>query len=238
MLHCQIATTADLALLRTSVSRPNEAIVEYAGLQIPYETALGRELRTRYGSLKSLAKVFTYAREATSELGEWCADQVWSFAMAEKEAVRFERRIEKAFTKKHETTSVEMLDDEIGRLHEAQKFVSDWKFVEPMERPNGISSKVLVLRQYLDLIFERPTDARCIIFVDRRYTARLLKELFARFGSPHLRSGLLVGARNGDPGDAQLSVRQQILTLNQFRKGVLNCLVMLLEPGVSQYAKL
>ncbi|KAI4118772.1 MAG: hypothetical protein LQ345_001232 [Seirophora villosa] len=234
MLHCQIATTADLALLRTSVSRPNEAIVEYAGLQIPYETALGRELRTRYGSLKSLAKVFTYAREATSELGEWCADQVWSFAMAEKEAVRFERRIEKAFTKKHETTSVEMLDDEIGRLHEAQKFVSDWKFVEPMERPNGISSKVLVLRQYLDLIFERPTDARCIIFVDRRYTARLLKELFARFGSPHLRSGLLVGARNGDPGDAQLSVRQQILTLNQFRKGVLNCLVMLLEPGVSQ----
>ncbi|KAL8645832.1 MAG: hypothetical protein Q9210_006491 [Variospora velana] len=224
MLHCQIATTADLALLRTSVSRPNESIVEYAMLQPPHETALGLELRTRYGDLESLAKTFNDAKEASSELGEWCADQVWSFATTEKEATRFERRIEKAYAKKHETIPVDMLDDEIRRLHEAQNFVKDWKFVGPAESSSGISPKVQVLRQYLDLIFERPTDARCIVFADRRSTARLLNKLFIHVGSPHLRTGLLVGARKGEPGDVMLSVREQILTLNRFRKGVLNCL--------------
>ncbi|KAL8968756.1 MAG: hypothetical protein Q9197_004707 [Variospora fuerteventurae] len=231
MLHCQIATTADLALLRTSVSRPNESIVEYARLQPPHETALGLELRTRYGDLESLAKTFNDAKEASSELGEWCADQVWSFATTEKEAIRFERRIEKAYAKKHETIPVDMLDDEIRRLHEAQDFVKDWKFVGPAESSSGISSKVQVLRQYLDLIFERPTNARCIVFADRRSTARLLNKLFTNIGSPHLRTGLLVGARKGEPGDVMLSVREQILTLKRFRKGVLNCLVNSMRPS-------
>lgn len=231
MLHCQIATTADLALLRTSVSRPNESIVEYARLQPPHETALGLELRTRYGDLESLAKTFNDAKEASSELGEWCADQVWSFATTEKEAIRFERRIEKAYAKKHETIPVDMLDDEIRRLHEVQDFVKDWKFVGPAESSSGISSKVQVLRQYLDLIFERPTNARCIVFADRRSTARLLNKLFTNIGSPHLRTGLLVGARKGEPGDVMLSVREQILTLKRFRKGVLNCLVNPMRPS-------
>lgn len=225
MLHCQIATTADLALLRMSVSRPNESIAEYPRLLAQYETGLYRAMEARYGGMESLKKVFTYAKEATSELGERCADQVWAFAMAEQEALKLERKVEKAFSKNQDSRPIEMLDEEINRLREAQKFVSRWEHPEPTASHKGLSSKVLVLRRYLDLIFERPTDARCIVFADRRYTARLLMDLFARIGSPHLRSGVLVGARNGQPGDLTLSVRQQILTLKKFKKGIINCLV-------------
>ena len=224
MLHCQIATTVDLALLRTSVSRPNESIAVYSRLLFPYETSLCREMQARYGDVECLKKIFRYTQEATSELGEWCANQVWSFAMAEQAALRIERRIEKAFLKSRDNKPIEVLDAETNRLREAQEFITKWNFVEPTDSDNSLSAKVVVLRKYLDLIFERPTDARCIVFVDKRYSARLLKELFARIGSPHLRSGLLVGARNGVPDDVAISVRQQILTLNKFRKGQLNCL--------------
>ncbi|KAL8931051.1 MAG: hypothetical protein Q9208_000153 [Pyrenodesmia sp. 3 TL-2023] len=224
MLHCQIATTADLALLRTSVSRPNESIAEYQALLHPYETDLCRELRTRYGDMESLAKTFKHAKEAASELGEWCADQVLLFAMGEKQANKLERKVEKDYVKNQDTRPIEMLDEELKRLREIQDIVLNWECPEPTERQNGLSPKVLVLRRYLELIFERPTDARCIVFVDKRYSARLLSELFARIGSPHLRPGKLVGARNGLSDDADSSVRQQILTLNKFRKGILNCL--------------
>lgn len=224
MLHCQIATTADLALLRTSVSRPNESIAEYQTLLAPYETDLCREMRTRYGDMESLAKIFKHAKEAASELGEWCADQVLFYAFGEKQSNKLERKVEKEYIKNQDTRPIEMLDQEMNRLHDVQDMVSSWKCVEPTKRPNGLSPKVLVLRQYLELIFERPTDARCIVFVDKRYSARLLSELFAQIGSPHLRPGKLVGARNGQSDDADSSVRQQILTLNKFRKGLLNCL--------------
>ncbi|KAL8932688.1 MAG: hypothetical protein Q9216_006725, partial [Gyalolechia sp. 2 TL-2023] len=224
MLHCQIATTADLTLLRMSVSRPNECLTKYPALPLPFETELYREMQARYGDLEVLTKIFSYAKEASSQLGQWCADQVWSFAMAEHEALKFERRVEKNFSKAQDTRPVEILDDEMNRLREAQKFVMNWDFTKPTEGGNGLSSKVSVLRQWLDGVFERPTNDRCIVFVDRRYTARLLHDLFARIGTSHLRAGLLVGARNGEPGDRVLSVRQQILTLSNFRKGLVNCL--------------
>ncbi|KAL8832795.1 MAG: hypothetical protein Q9170_004740 [Blastenia crenularia] len=222
LLHCQIATTADLTLLKASVSRPNEVVANYSRLLYPFETALYRELQTRYGNMDVLSKFFEYAREATSQLGEWCADHVWTFAMAEQAALRFERKIEKAFLKARDTKPIEMLDEEQKRLREVQELVMRWKFTEPLD--NNLSSKVLLLRDYLALIFERQTSTRCIVFVDIRHTARVLYDLFSRIGSPHLRAGMLIGARKGDPGELKTSVREQLLTLNKFKNGVLNCL--------------
>ncbi|KAL8854373.1 MAG: hypothetical protein Q9221_000860 [Calogaya cf. arnoldii] len=224
LLHCQIATTADLALLRTSVSRPTENVAEYDELQYPYSTRLCQELEARYGHMETLSKIFNSAKTIASELGEWCADQLWSFAMAEKEALKVERSIEKSFTNERHRKPIEVLDAEINDLREAQTFVKEWAFREPTIDVPSLSSKVLLLRHYLNLIYERPTDARCIVFVDRRYTAQLLGYLFARIGSPHLKSGLLIGTRYGDPGDVKVSFKQQMMTLHKFKKGDLNCL--------------
>ncbi|KAL9000121.1 MAG: hypothetical protein Q9169_001196 [Polycauliona sp. 2 TL-2023] len=224
MLHCQIATTADLALLRTSVSRPVESVAVYEQLQYPYGTRLCQEMESRYGHMEVLSKIFKSAKAAASELGEWCADQLWPSAMAEKEAHKVERKIEKSFMRERNRKPVQVLDAELNDLREAQTFVKGWVFEEPKIDVPSISSKVLALRQYLNLIYERPTDARCIVFVDQRYTARLLCYLFARIGSPHLKLGILIGTRTGDAGDVKTSFKQQMMTLHKFKKGDLNCL--------------
>ncbi|KAL8861765.1 MAG: hypothetical protein Q9178_001966 [Gyalolechia marmorata] len=224
MLHCQIATTTDPALLRTAVSRPEEIVAVYERLQFPYSTRLCQEMEARYGQMQILSKIFKSAKNVTSELGEWCADQLWLFAMAEKEALKVEKKIEKAFENEPNSRPVEMLDAELHDLREAQAFVKEWAFEEPLIDIPGLSSKVLALRQYLNLIYERPTDARCIVFVKQRYTAQLLGGLFARIGSPHLKLGILIGTCHGDPGDVKVSFKQQMMTLHRFKKGDLNCL--------------
>lgn len=227
MLDCQIATASNLSLLRMSISRPNESVAVYEKLRPPYLTRLGAALKAKFGEIEALSKIFTFAREATSQLGEWCADRVWSLALAEEESLKVERRVERLFNVGREVRPIETLDAELAYLREARQFVAEWDFSPPSYTDNSMSSKVLVLQKYLGLIFEKPTDARCIIFVKRRYTARLLMQLLAQVGTEHLRIGLLIGTRYGDPGDAKISFRQQILTLNRFRKGELNCLVNL-----------
>lgn len=227
MLDCQIATASDLSLLRMSISRPNESIAVYEKLRYPYVTRLSAAMKEKFGEVEALSKIFKFTREATSQLGEWCADRVWSLALVEEEARKLERKVERSFNTEREVRPIETLDAELARVREAKKFVADWTFSPPSYTGNSLSSKVLLLQKYLGLIFEKPNNARCIIFVKRRYTARLLGELLAQIGTEHLRVGLLIGTRYGDPGDVKVSFRQQVLTLGKFRKGEINCLVNL-----------
>ncbi|KAL8702024.1 MAG: hypothetical protein Q9201_004601 [Fulgogasparrea decipioides] len=224
MLHCQIVTAADLALLRTSVSRPNESVAVYPKLHSPRQTILCQEMEAKCGDMKILAKTFRKAVDATIQLGVWCADQVWSLAMAEPAALKFEMKIHKYSTKERDNKPVEMINAELSRLREAQAFVQEWSFEEPATDTNCLSPKVLVLHSYLNLIFERPTDARCIVFVHQRYTAQLLGELFTRIGPPHLRLGTLVGNNEGNSGELTMNFRRQQEVIHKFRKGELNCL--------------
>ena len=224
LLHCQIATTADLSLLRMSISRPKEKIAEYARLQPPYTTPLCAQLITMFGDLEAVRRVTAFAQAATSQLGGWCADHVWALALADEEALKIERTTERLFLADKNARPIEKLDADLCRVRQAQTLVREWPFPPPAPMSNGISPKVLILKQYLDQVYEKPCDTKCIVFVKRRYTARLLGQLFSRIGTPHLRLGMLIGTRYGDAGDVKLSFRQQVLTLMKFRKGELNCL--------------
>lgn len=225
MLHCHIATASDLSLVRNSISRPNESIVEYSKLRYPYTTPLCATLKAQFGDIEALSGLFAFARDATSHLGEWCADHFWFMALADQESLKVERKLERAFLADKENRPIHLLDAELSRVREAKAFVRDWIFAAPKLEENILSPKVLLLHRYLGLIFEKPSDARCIIFVKRRYTARLLMALLTQIGSPLMRLGLLIGTRYGDPGDVKISFRQQVLTLTKFRKGEINCLV-------------
>ncbi|KAL8687466.1 MAG: hypothetical protein Q9218_006367 [Villophora microphyllina] len=224
MLHCQIATTADLALLRHSVSRPNEHVAVYNKLYSPGQTILCQEMEQRFGDMDIFDKTFRNARNATTQLGAWCADQVWSFTMSERAALKLERKLQKRADKEQNSKPVEMMDAQLSQLREAQAFVQNWPSMEPTIDTNSLSPKVMVLRDYLRLVFERPTEARCIVFVHQRYTARLLGELFTRLRLPNLHQGTLVGTRSGDAGELEVSFRQQMEIIHKFRKGQLNCL--------------
>lgn len=225
MLHCQIATASDLSLLRMSISRPDESLAVYGRLAYAYDTPLCSSLKAKFGDLEALAKFFRNAREAASQLGEWCADHLWRFVLDEEQALKVERKMERKFNRDSGNHPVEVLDAELSRLKEAKEIVKSWTFTEPDFSGNSLSPKVLLLHKYLSLIFEKPSDAKCIIFVKHRYTARLLAQLFSRMGAPNLRLDMLIGSRTGDIGDISFSFRQQILTLTKFRKGDINCLV-------------
>ena len=225
MLHSQIATTSDLSLLRMSISRPDESIAIYGRLVYAYDTPLCSSLKAKFGDLEVLVKFFRNAREATSQLGEWCADQLWRFVLDEGEAVKVERKIERKFNRDPGNHPVEILDAEITRLREAKQMVKQWTFVEPHVSKNSLSPKVSLLHRYMSLIFEKPSDVKCIIFVKHRYTARLLAQLFSHIGTPNLRLDLLIGTRSGDVGDISFSFKQQIVSLAKFKKGDINCLV-------------
>ena len=226
MLHSQIATTSDLSLLRNSISRPNESIAVFKRLHYPYETALCASLKTKFGDLEALSKNFRNAREAASQLGEWCADTLWRFALEEEESIRkAERKMERLFLRDQENRPMQLLDKELARLKDVKDVVQQWPHAPIVFEGNCLSPKVLLLHHYLQLIYEKPTDAKCIIFVKRRYTARLLGHAFGQIGSPHMRLDLLMGNRAGELGDVKFSFRQQVLTLLKFRKGDLNCLI-------------
>lgn len=208
-----------------SISRPDESLAVYGRLAYAYDTPLCSSLKTKFGDLDALAKFFRNAREAASQLGEWCADHLWRFVLEEQQALKVERKMERNFNRDSGNHPVEVLDAELARLKEAKEVVKSWTFTDPDVSGNSLSPKVLLLHKYLSLIFEKPSDAKCIIFVKHRYTARVLAQLFSRIGTPNLRLDLLIGSRTGDVGDISFSFRQQVLTLMKFRKGDINCLV-------------
>lgn len=229
MLHCQIATASDMSLLRNIVARPTEKILSYGRLPGPYDTLLCSILKSKFGDIKAFSRMFAFTKEAASQLGEWCADLVWRMAMADEEARKVERKMERTFNADQGCRPMALLDAEIGRLKQAKDIVENWDYSAPTYVGNCLSAKVKVLHQYLADTFERPTEAKCIIFVKQRYTARVLSELFTCLGLQNLRLGLLIGTQYGDAGDVKISFKQQILTLNKFRKGETNCLVRLLS---------
>ena len=208
-----------------SISRPDESLAVYGRLVYAYDTPLCSSLRAKFDDLESLAKIFKNAREATSQLGEWCADHLWRFVLDEEEALKVERKMERKFNRDPENHPVAVLDAEIGRLREAKEMVKSWTFAKPDASKNSLSPKVSLLHRYMTLIFEKPSDVKCIIFVKHRYTARLLAQLFSRIGTPNLRLDLLIGSRTGGAGDISFSFRQQVLTVRKFKKGDINCLV-------------
>ncbi|KAI9797134.1 MAG: Dicer-like protein 1 [Piccolia ochrophora] len=225
LLHSQIVTASDLTLLQNFNRRPVEVVAEYDPLECPRETSLLKELKSRFESLEIFSKTFTYAKQASSDLGLWCSDQIWSFAFADEEARKLESKVERTFLAKADLMKpVESLDSEIALLREAGKVVSQHTFDRPTATAQHLSSKVLMLYDILLRRFERPGNHKCIIFVKQRHTARLLSDLFKRIGSAHMRIGTLIGTRQGEVGDISVSFKQQVVALMRFRKGLLNCL--------------
>ncbi|KAI9732109.1 MAG: Dicer-like protein 1 [Cirrosporium novae-zelandiae] len=223
LLDCRIATASDLRLLQNSVSRPNEIISEYGRLQAPIATSLTAELEERFGDIYVLQKHFQNAFQSSSVLGQWCADQTWKYCLTGVNSSKIERKAEKRFLESG-SEKIEELDMVVKQLHEAQEIVQKHPFTSPIVSLVDLSSKVLSLNSYLQERFERPTDTKCVVFVKRRHTARVLGDLFEKIGTPYLKAGILMGMGGGEVGDLSVSFRQQILTLIKFRKGELNCL--------------
>jgi len=226
LLDSQIATTSDLALLQGSISRPEEAVAAYPRLKPKFKTGLCQKLHKAYGELDCFSKVFSFAEIAASELGPWCADVVWKFALSETQARKLERRTERKLEAQPDMESIARIEKEILYLQEAADIVFKHKTPPPSANANYLSTKTLLLHAYLKEIYSAKTKDKCIIFVSRRYTATVLAELFKNLEIEHMQIGILIGSfsRTG-VADTNLSFREQMVTLSKFRQGKLNCLI-------------
>lgn len=176
-------------------------------------------MENRFGRIRQLEPIFRFSREASSELGKWCADFVWSSALADDMLPKLEGSIFRQTAQNSGNA-----EEEVAQIKAASEFARTQGLNDP-ESPGEISPKVLLLWERLSQYFGPETQTKCIVFTEKRYTAKALFELFTKLKVPFLRPGVLTGVRSGDKIGMNVTFRQQILTLVRFRTGELNCLV-------------
>lgn len=223
LLHAQIATTKDPASLQRTVSKPKkEIIATYSHLIQPGETELTARLKAVVGGNKLFFKAFAFAVNGSRELGTWFADRLWQLLLHDEELLRIESKTERQFA--NNMASAEVVNKQKKAVQTARDLVEKHEFKGPRE--HLLSSKVHLLLRLLKDSFKEPgAKIRCIVFVDMRWTAKLLADLLQQsiIEIPSLKVGVLMGANNED-GYSQTSFRQQLMTIIKFKTGELNCI--------------
>jgi len=226
LLSSRIVTIADSPVLGNAVHRPKPTLFRYNNYHSPFLTPLYQSLWARFHDMSSFRRLFDHAKDSSNELGSWCSDAYWSFAFDDAVSKKMEMRIQQQGLRAKEPRSAANVDKDILQLREASELIRLHDFGIPSIDPKtlSLSSKVLKLYQILKLTFDEASKSRCLVFVEKRYTAKLLMMVFARIGGGHLKPGLLVGTRNTSVSGMQYSLKEQVVTLMKFRKGDLNCL--------------
>nr|XP_023907881.1 dicer-like protein 1 [Quercus suber]POF16313.1 dicer-like protein 1 [Quercus suber] len=228
LLDSRIATTDDMSF-HQSVNRPEESLLAYGPLSPePLETRLVTEIKARFPEISLFEKKLEVATRITCHLGRWCGDQYLLDALSPRNLSKYERILERDFYYRHggdgKEAHVTQLDENISLLRQVISYIDQHKTTyEPLLHAD-LSCKVIELAKYLQIMFERPSQHRCIVFVQARHTARLLDAVFKKIGMTNMRSASLIGANASDSGVNNLTFRQQVMTLLQFRKGDINCL--------------
>ena len=234
-LDSQIATVSDLSMVSKCISRPEEEVAVYDPLLPPFETPLHQRLRARSGELGIFEDLFKSSKRIASELGPWCSDAWWSSALKEERLVRQVKATERRQIKRtgylsphgHSPGSTARLDQQIATIQETSGVVQDHQLGVPQyECGTDLSTKVKHLIRWLRLHYEHPTNARCMVFVERRDTAKLLEKLFhyPHIGGPHLRVASFLGSNSSQIGEPIISTHKQLLILKRFRQGEINLL--------------
>ncbi|KAJ8102944.1 hypothetical protein POJ06DRAFT_246134 [Lipomyces tetrasporus] len=231
----EIRTTRNLSLLRAGIARPVERVMYYNPSSHSEVTELYSKLYRKFGILDvSLKKVFLFAEEAAVTLGPWCADQVWLFILKGYEPNQQRYDLPQVTLARRqdieaELTSAEDKDQknlEREVLAEVRKILADHKFTPPSLDPTDLSDKVLSLLEFVAGSYKNSkATLKCIIFVERRYTAWILYSLLRQLKPFGCKPGVLTG--HGDTGsvDFSMAFREQSILLYNYRNGKVNCLV-------------
>lgn len=117
-------------------------------------------MKDHFGDLGSLVTVFRFAWNASSELGKWCADRAWVYALADDVLPKLEGQVSKAANMEPSSGRLpENSYKEIERIKEASDIVKNHPFGRP-DALGALSPKVQLLRKELGKCFERPSDTK------------------------------------------------------------------------------
>jgi endoribonuclease Dicer len=226
LLHSKIVTTANMSLLEHSRTAKNEEWT-YDRPRRSFDTQLTQQVKLTC-DIEELRQYLQFAHDATSTLGTWAADQLWSYIFSVKEA--------NSLVKKHEQSEayqqIETSEEREQRIHllermaiVVQNLEVAGKFGKPDLDAGVLSSKVVVLAQQLKRRYSENSDLRTIVFVEQRLTAELLADCFAKLQFDNLRPGVLLGANRSSRSygpQGSLSNKQQTV-MEHFRNGWINC---------------
>jgi endoribonuclease Dicer len=243
LLHSQIVTASNQGELQRTICKPKtEIIIQYDRLLPPRDTELSQTLRPLLECHDIFRKAQAFAKSATSHLGPWCSDRFWELYLTKQNLPVLEAKTERNLIRDWPM----MLDvrSSVSQVRKAQETVEKHCFSPASLDTHMLSSKVIELVNILRERF-RSADSmsRCIIFVQQRWTAMMLVDLFQQPGIDlqHIQASVLVsyellvmlalantskiGSNSTNTGDNNVSFRDQILTIAKFKKGELNCLV-------------
>lgn len=196
LLRSQIVTPANPNDLRGKMSKPKKEVdVEYARPLPGCETQLFQQLKPLLERNEVFRKALTFSKFATSELGHWCADRFWFLWLREDDVAKFEAQTEKNLLKY--TPEAEGPDVSVDQVREARRVIAEHPLDElALENCHEmVSGKVSKLIELLEEKFGAADNtSRCIVFVQRRWCAMMLNDLFLQPGMaiPGLRPAILV----------------------------------------------
>ncbi|UNI16858.1 Dicer-like protein 1 [Purpureocillium takamizusanense] len=233
ILCSQIATVSDETLAKSLAQRNQVELREYYSRLTNAEdarTPLCRALAELMSHDVHYRIHFEAAQDLASTLGSWCADKYWELLLTDAEVRRRAAKAQGTVSSLHAPNGTTEVDRVLVTLQKAQRAIRATATANAANEPAGdsssFSSKVILLRRILQHSFARERTGRCIVFVQKRHTALLLSILFSQPDKdvPGMSSSYLIGSQPLTASVANMSFREQALTLQKFRRGEFNCL--------------
>lgn len=157
--------------------------------------------------------------------GPWCADFLWKYILREKMVTRLIQLEEVQLDREGDPNLQTKLERDIELIKQAEQFAAAHDLEEP-NMDTDVTPKVRALYHYLVHLFEFDAGVRCIVFVDRRTSAQALAGLFSMLEIPNMRVCSITGRGRTSQAnyDRSASLKEQMLAVHKFRRGVYNCL--------------
>ncbi|EFY96289.2 dsRNA-specific ribonuclease [Metarhizium robertsii] len=243
-LCSKIATVSEEVLLAGMGRKQQiERVIEYGPLADPADemtmTTLSLSLSTLCRYQSNFQIHLEAARYTASTIGPWGADQYWRqlfkspdqyltiTELTANTADELISQVSGTYCQAHE-----QIDDDLIKAR-ARKLVTDHVHNESNQ---DFSLKVDALHEILHDAFESQQSTRCIVFVQKRYIAFLLSEAFNRSALriQDMTAGFVVGSQPASSSIVNMSIKDQIESLNRFRYGEINCIfaTQVAEEGI------
>jgi endoribonuclease Dicer len=177
-LCSKIATVSGDVLTKSmALQKQIEETVYYDSLKFPEEskTALRELIIGQVLQNAQFKASFDFTEEASSTLGSWCADQYWHLLVTENETTQLAARTDRDFARTFASINADGATDAIRRVRDIVR-----NNALGIVRPSSpeLSVKVRKLHEILLHAFTFNGTKRCIVFVEKRYTACLLSNLY------------------------------------------------------------
>ncbi|KAH6872047.1 P-loop containing nucleoside triphosphate hydrolase protein [Thelonectria olida] len=225
-LCSEIATVSDNVLIESMArQKQTEERADYDSLEFPEDskTILWELIAGQVLQNSQFKASLDFTKEASSTLGAWCADQYWHLSITENETARLSAKTERNFASTFASAQADRATDAVRRVRE---IVKDHALNAIQPSSPELSVKAKKLHEVLLHAFTLDGTRRCIVFVEKRYTACLLSNLYQQPGMriPGMTASYMVGCQSATSNLGNMSFRGQVVTLQKFRRGDVNCL--------------